>query len=111
MRKEIAFLAGPRDWGVTRESWLDSVTTKVPTVTFRTIKAMWYGEIVDPDHWAARDIKRAVEILKAQREAAALADQLETIVGGLNVTDSQFHQPTIAALLGTVRKLRGEDRS
>lgn len=110
MREEIAILAGPRDWGVTRESWLARVPTKVQTVTFRTVKALWYGEITDPDHWAARDIKRAVEILKAQREAAALASQLETIIGGLNVTDPSFHQPTIAALIGTVRKLRGDDR-
>ncbi|SHJ71894.1 hypothetical protein SAMN05444159_1309 [Bradyrhizobium lablabi] len=111
MRKEIAFLAGPRDWGVTRESWLARVPEKVQTVTFRTVKALWYGEITDPDHWAARDIKRAVEILQAQREAAALASQLESIVSGLNVTDPNFHQPTIAALVGTLRKLRGEDRS
>lgn len=108
MREEIAFLAGPREWGVTRESWLNAVTAKVPNVSFRTVKALWYGEIVDPDHWAARDIKRAVEVIQAQREAAALASQLETILGGLARVDPNFHQPTIAALLGTVRKLRGE---
>ena len=111
MREEIAFLAGPRDWGVTRESWLNSITDKVPTVTFRTIKALWYGEITDPDHWAARDIRRAVEVVQAQREAAALATQLESIIGGLNVTDPNFHEPTIAALVGTLRKLRGQDRT
>jgi hypothetical protein len=111
MREEIAFLAGPREWGVTRESWLNGVTAKVPNVTFRTVKALWYGEITDPEHWAARDIRRAVEVIQAQREAANLASQLESLIGGLNVTDPNFHQPTIAQLVGTLRKLRGQDRA
>lgn len=111
MRKEIAFLAGPRDWGVTRESWLARVPEKVQTVTYRTVKALWYGEITDPDHWAARDIKRAVEVIQAQRDAAALAEQLQSLITGLNVTDANFHQPTVAALIGSLRQLRGEDRS
>lgn len=110
MRKEIAILAGPRDWGVTRESWLASVPDKVQTVTYRTVKALWYGEIKDPDHWAARDIRRAVEIVQAQREAAELATQLQSIATGLDVTDPNFHRPTISALLGTIRQLRGQDR-
>lgn len=109
MRKEIAFLAGPKEWGDTRESWLARVPEKVKTVSYRTVKAIWYGEITDPDHWAARDIRRAVELLQAQREAAALADQLSSVITGLNVTDANFHQPTVAALIGTLRKLRGED--
>jgi hypothetical protein len=108
MRKEIAILAGPRDWGVTRESWLARVPERVQTVTFRTVKALWYGEITDPDHWAARDIRRAVELLKAQREAEQYAGQLETIIRGLNVTDPNFHQPTVAALIGALGRLRGE---
>ena len=111
MRKEIAIIAGPRDWGDTQESWLAKVPTRVKTVSHRTVKALWYGEITDTDHWAARDIRRAAEVIQAQREATALAAQLETIIGGLNVTDPNFHQPTIAALVGTLRKLRGEDRS
>lgn len=111
MRKEIAFLAGPRDWDVTRESWLARVPEKVQTVTFRTVKALWYGEIKDPDHWAARDIRRAAGVLKAQREAAELATQLQSLAAGLDVTNPNFDSPTIAALLGTIRQLRGENRS
>lgn len=111
MRKEIAVLAGPRDWGVTRESWLARVPVKVPTVSYRTVKALWYGEIEDENHWAARDIKRAVQIIEAQREATKLAQQFESLAAGLVVTDPDFHQPTIAALLGSLRKLRGENQS
>jgi hypothetical protein len=108
MRKEIAILAGPREWGETRASWLDKAKDLVPNVSHRTMKALWYGEISDPEHWAARDIKRAVEVLQAQREAASLAQQLETIISGLNVTDPDFHKPSTAALVSALRALRGQ---
>jgi hypothetical protein len=108
MRNDIAILAGPRDWGDSRASWLDKVHELVPTVSHRTIKALWYGEISDPDHWAARDIRRAVEVLQAQREAASLAQQLESIISGLNVTDPDFHKPSTAALVSALRALRGQ---
>jgi hypothetical protein len=45
VRREIAIVAGPKDWGDTRESWLARVPRRVTTVTFRTVKALWYGEI------------------------------------------------------------------
>lgn len=111
MRKDIAILAGPRDWGVTRESWLARVPEKVQTVTYRTVKALWYGEISDPEHWAARDIKRAADLLRAQQQASQLASQFESIARGLDVTDAEFHRNTIAQLLSAAGKLRGEDRT
>ncbi len=109
MRKEIAILAGPRGWDDTRESWLNKVCKAVPTVSYRTVKALYYGEIEDPDHWAARDIRRAVELIQAQQEAAALARQLETIISGLNSTDPDFHKPSTAALVSALRALRGQN--
>jgi hypothetical protein len=112
VRAEIAVVAGPREWGDTRESWLARVPRKVSTVKFRTVKALWYGEIDDPDHWAARDIRRAAAAIQAGRqEAAALASQYETILGGLNARDPDFYSPEIAALLGALRQLRDVDGS
>lgn len=111
MRKEIALIAGPRDWGVTRESWLARVTDKVPTVTYRTVKALWYGEIKDENHWAARDIKRAAQILEAQLEAQKYAAQYEALATGLNVIDPAFHSEAVAAYLGLVRQLRDKNRA
>lgn len=111
MRDEIAFLAGPRDWGVTRESWLARVPVKVPSVTCRTVKALWYGEIRDENHWAARDIKRAVQIQKAKQEASQLAQQLHSMASGLDAIDPNFHEHTIASLLGAIRALGGKDRT
>lgn len=113
MREEIAILAGPRNWGDTRESWLSRAADKLEEVgsrvPYRTLKSFFYGEIDDDKHWAAIEIRRAVSIIEAQREAAALATQLETLIGGLNVIDPAFHEPTIAALVGSLRKLRGQD--
>ncbi len=111
VRKEIAIVAGPKDWGDTRESWLARVSRRVPTVTFRTVKALWYGEIDDPDHWAARDIRSAAQLIEARNEASALADQYEAIAGGLNATDPDFHSQDVAARVHAARILRGLDRA
>jgi len=108
VRNEIAVVAGPREWGDTRESWLARVPRKVPTVSFRTVKALFYGEIDDPGHWAARDIRRAAEIIEARNEASALADQYQKIAGGMRAQDQDFYSTEIdrleriARLLGTV---------
>lgn len=113
MREEIAILAGPRHWGDTRESWLSNAAEKLAEcgsrVPYRMLKGFFYGEIEDDNHWAAIEIRNAAAIIEAQREATALATQLQTIIGGLNVTDEDFHQPTVAALVSTLRKLRGEN--
>lgn len=111
VRQEISIVAGPREWGDTRESWLSRVHRKVPTVTFRTVKALWYGEIDDPNHWAARDIRRAAELVAARQEASALAFQLESIAGSLNAKDADFYRQDVSALIDTVSKIRGVDRA
>jgi hypothetical protein len=108
MREEIAILAGPKGWGDTRERWLERAADKLDNVSYRMVRGFFYDEITDDNHWAAIEIRRAVARIEAQREAADLAAQLETIMGRLNVTDPNFHQPTIEALAGTLRKLRGE---
>lgn len=116
VRREIAIVAGPRGWGDTRESWLAIVPRKVTTVTFRTVKALWYGEITDPMHWAARDIRRAAEEIEARREASALMAQYQTIIGGLRAADENFYRAEIDRLerlvgeLGVVDRTRVEGR-
>lgn len=115
MREEIATLAGPRSWGDTRESWLSKAANKLAEcgsrVEYRMLKSFFYGEIEDDKHWAAVEIKRAVAIIEAQREAAALATQFQTLISSLNVADPDFHQPHVAALVSALRQLRGEDRT
>jgi hypothetical protein len=111
VRREIAVVAGPKEWGDTRESWLARVPRKVPTVSFRTVKALFYGEIDDPDHWAARDIRRAAEIIEARKEASALADQYQNIIGGLRAADENFYSADIDRLERLARLLGALDSS
>lgn len=111
VRKEIAIVAGPREWGDTRESWLARVCKRVPTVSFRTVRALWYGEIRSDDHWAARDIRRAAELIEANRETAALAARYEQIIGGYRAQDEDFYSAEIDRLERLVSRLRSVDRA
>lgn len=104
MREEIAILAGPRGWGDTRESWLARVCQRVPSVPFRTLKAIWYGEITRQDHWAAIDLRRA-----AERELQATKDRIAVAVHRMEVLDEDFHGPSITALRELSNGPRRED--
>ena len=106
-RQSIAIVAGPFEGN--RKGWLARVPRKVSTVTFRTVKALWYGEIDDPGHWAARDIKRAASVIEARKEAAALADQYQNIIGGLRASDEDFYRAEITRLERIARILGGQD--
>jgi hypothetical protein len=107
VRREIAVVAGPKDWGDTRESWLARVPRQVKTVSFRTVKALWYGEITDPEHWAARDIRREAELITAKKEAAELASQYQQIAGGMRATDENFYRAEIDRLERLARIIGG----
>lgn len=118
MREEIGCVAGPRQWGDTRESWLSRVPREVrkllgtpaETVSFRAVKAIWYGEISSPEHHAARDIRRAASIIEARKEARALAAKYRSLIGGMNATDPSFYSEDIARLERVARLLCGGDR-
>jgi hypothetical protein len=113
MREEIAFVAGPKNWGDTRESWLNRVPravkkllgTETETVSFRAVKALWYGEIENREHHAARDIRRAADLIKARQEALTLARQYQTIIGGLRAADPDFYSAEITRLEHVARLL------
>ena len=109
MRKQIAILAGPRGWDDTRESWLNKVCKAVPTVSYRTVKALYYGEIQDPDHWAIRDLHRAVAVIQAQQHAKAVAGELEAILLGRDAASPALDRQSTAALVNALRALRGQD--
>lgn len=111
VRREIAVVAGPKDWGDTRESWLAKVPRKVGTVSFRMVKALWYGEIHDDNHWAARDIRRAAEIIEAQREAQKNADRIQSAITRLTHQDEDFYGEEIARLERVISRIRAVDRA
>lgn len=118
MRNEIECVAGPRQWGDTRESWLSRVPRAVKrllatdreTVSFRTVKSLWYGEITDNEHHAARDVRRAADIIRARKHALDLAQKYQTIIGGMSAADKDFFSEDIARLERVVRQLGGLDR-
>ncbi len=114
VRTEIAIVAGPREWGDTRESWLARVPravkralkTEKETVSFRTVKALWYGEIEDAEHKAARDIREAAEHIKRQRDRELQASALEILADRARSIDPDFHSETERVYLDAARLLR-----
>jgi len=115
MRTEIALIAGPRAWGDTKLSWLARVPREVKkllgtekeTISFRTVKSLWFGEIENPDHHAARDVRRAAEIVKARNDAQTLAAKYKTLVGAMNATNPGIYSEEIARLERVARLLCG----
>lgn len=119
MRKEISLVAGPRGWGDTRASWLAKVPREVrralgtasETVSYRTVKSLWYGQISNPEHSAARDVRRAAEIIRARKDALSLAEKYQTLAGSMRGTDENFYSADIARLERVARLLCGGDRA
>lgn len=105
MRNLVVAVAGPRLWQDTRQSWLARAARKAG-ISYRQCKALFYGEITDPYHKAARKMRDA-----AEGKAKELADQYQTIAGVLSVVDAEFHRDTVAALLDVARTLRGSGSS
>lgn len=104
----IESIAGP--YRGNRKSWLSNVS-KACGVSYRTVKSLWYREIDDEDHLAAKAIKQQAIRLKAREEARDLATQFESIAGGLNASDPDFYSEDIAALVHASRILRNLDRT
>ena|SRR6185503_210155 len=119
MREEIECLVGPRQWGDTRESWLSRVPkvvksllgTQSETVSFRTVRALWYGEISDPEHSAARDVRRAAELSRARKSALDLAGKYRQIAGDMSAADKAFFSEQVTRLELVASKLCGGDRA
>ncbi len=115
VREAIGVVAGPREWGDTRESWLARAARNTGTVSVRMMRSLWSGEIHNDSHWAAREVRRCAADIKSRKEARQaaldLAATYEGIAEGMNATDSDFHSEDIAALVHAARVLRGLDRA
>ena len=103
---EIALIAGP--YNGNRKSWLGRAAYRAK-ISYRQVKALYYGETADPKHSVASSVLKAAEA--ARREASQLASQFETIAGGLNARDPDFHSEDIAALISAARAIRDLDRT
>ena len=106
MRELVAVVAGPRGWSDTRESWLARAARRAG-VNYRTIKTIYYGELTDERHPAARFLR-----IEAQRRAArseGYASRLESAAHTLEHIDPEIHGEDITALRALANRLRNMD--
>jgi len=101
MRELIAAVAGPRLDGDNRKSWLNRAARK-SGLSFRSVKAVFYGEITDENHSAVRLLKYA-----ARERAQTLASRFETIARGMESADPDFYRADVLGLIDAARALRG----
>ena len=105
MRELVEAVAGPRQWSDTRESWLSRAARR-SGLSFRTVKAVWYGEIKDESHSSIRLLRHA-----ALQRTEALASRFETIARGMESADPDFYSAEVLGLINAARALRGLDRT
>ena len=103
MREIVIAVAGPRDFNDTRETWLRRAGRRAG-VSFRQVKAIWYGEISDPHHRSVRLMQDA-----AMKRARELAGTYEYAAQRLATIDPDFHCDDVVALIRAARALRGVD--
>ena len=108
MRDDIATVAGFKDWGCTRESWLNRVPPLVIGVSFRMVKEIWYAGAKDPNHRAVVAIKRKAAEIRARNDALAAAAQFRTIAAGLHAIDPEMHSQSIAQYLDMARQISSQ---
>lgn len=100
LRSLISAVAGPRQWADTRESWLNRAARQ-SGVSFRTIKAIFYGEIQNERHLAVRALRQS-----AASRAATLRGRYEAIARSMESSDPQGYRADIAALIHAANALR-----
>jgi hypothetical protein len=103
---EIGIIAGPYDGN--RKGWLSRAARK-SGATYRQIKALWYGETVNPKVSVAIDVLKAAQ--NAREEARRLATQFESLAGAMHASDPDFYCEDVHTLIDAARKIRGLDRA
>jgi hypothetical protein len=101
LRDLIEAVAGPRTINDSRESWLRRAARLAGT-SYRQAKALFYGEITDPDHRTVTRFKRVA----GRHEAIQLAEQYERIAMALHHRDADFYEPDVAAARAQAHRLR-----
>lgn len=106
MRFLITAVAGPKMDTDNRDSWLRRAARLAGT-SYRQARAIYYGEITDPDHRSIQKFKEAA----GRHEAQHLAAQFERLAHALELRDADFHSADRDALISAARALRGLDRT
>lgn len=86
-------------------------------VTYRQAKSLFYGEITNPQHLAARRMIDAANAVQARREEKAASYELAELHRRLSrlehlllATDQDFHREDVAALRKQTDGMGGKDR-
>lgn len=103
----IALAGRPPAYGE-QPRWLSSLAKRLK-LSERTVRSLWNNEISDPNHRAIQEIRRALEIAEAKKEAAKLAHQYRGIAGGMRAQDENFYRTEIDRLERLVRIIGGLD--
>lgn len=104
MRSLIVAVAGPRLDTDTRETWLIRAAG-LAGVSVRQTRALYYGEIIDPDCGAVRKFEVAAE-RKFFAGAADLAQRFESMVVQLQQGAAFLDRGEVDALHRVANKLR-----
>jgi hypothetical protein len=104
MRELVAAVAGPVQWNDNRKSWLSRAARRA-NVSYRQAKALFYGEINDPEHKTVR----RMQVAAGRHEATELARHFETMAVGLQHRDADFYSRHIDAFVEIARTLRALD--
>ncbi len=99
-RDLIAAVAGPKDENDTRQSWLARAARRAG-ISYRTVRAVFYGEISDPDHPCVRLLQ-----LEAQRRIVSAADRVEALARSMEKADPEFYAADVAALREAALSMR-----
>ncbi len=105
---EIATIAGPYSPNDTRESWLQRAARKSQS-TYWHIKALFYGELVDPKYSVAYKILSAADrarIEGARRNVASAETICREHIARLEAIDPDFHREQINALRTSLDLIR-----
>lgn len=112
LRELVVAVAGPQTTFDNRKSWL-ARAARHANVSFRSVKAVFYNEIDDPNHPAVLLLRYAAE-RRAQADAQARTEAVETVRrllalrDALAASDPQMHQPQIDALDSALRRMVGD---
>jgi hypothetical protein len=88
--------------------WLTTIARKA-NISFRTARSLWNNEITNPDHLAAREIKRLAQIKEARRDALMAAEFFDRRAATLASIDPDFHRHEIDAFVEAARAIRNRN--
>jgi hypothetical protein len=108
---EIGVIAGP--FNGNRKGWL-ARAARTAGVTYRQIKALYYGEHDDPRHSVAiklLDAAQEARIQRAKCDALNVAEFFSRHAQALAESDPNFHRQRIDEFVAAARAIGGGDRA